>query len=164
MADRSLFNLTPFSAELPSASFPQLTIVNGRPVLAYDASAQETAYWTVRAPVGITTPLKAVITYMMASAVANLIDFEVAVEAVTDGDATDLDGTTSFDSVNSGSATVPGTAGYIDQISITLTNADSIAAGDYVRFSVSRDADDGSNDTAAGDLYLLLVEVLDDGG
>ena len=166
MADRTLFNLTPFAAEFPTSNFPNLTLVNARPVLAYDASTQETAYWTLgRAPVGITTPLKAVITYMMASATSLLIEFEVAVEAVSDGDATDLDAGTSFDTVNaSGSATVPGTAGYIDQVTVTLTNNDSIAAGDYVRLSVSRDSDDVTNDTATGDLYLLAVEVLDNGG
>ncbi len=40
--------LTPFSAEFPSSNFPGLTTINARPVLAYDASTQETAYWTLR--------------------------------------------------------------------------------------------------------------------
>jgi hypothetical protein len=151
--------LTPDSASFPSSNFPALTTVNARRVLAYDASTQETCYWTFIAPQGLTGALSAVITYAMASATANLIDFEVAVEALSDGDTIDTDAATSFDTVNSGSATVPGTAGYIDQLSITLTNADSVAAGDYVRVSVSRDADDGTNDTATGDLYLHLVEI-----
>jgi len=43
-------------------------------------------------------------------------------------------------------------------VSITLTNADSVAAGDYVRIAINRDADNGS-DTATGDAYLLAVEV-----
>ncbi len=152
--------LTPFSAEFPASNFPQLTTVNARPALAFDASTQETAYWTLAAPQGLSGALSCVITYMMASATSGNVDFEVAVEAITDADATDLDATTSFDTVNSSGATaVPGTAGYIDQVSITLTNADSIAAGDLVRISVSRDADDGTNDTATGDLYLLAAEV-----
>lgn len=159
MATRAF--LTPYSAEFPTSNFPQLTLVNARPTLAYDASTQETAYWTLVAPQGWTGTKTAIITYMMASATSNLVEFEVAVEAVTDGDATDLDATTSFDTVNSGSATVPGTAGYIDQISITLTNNDSSAAADYIRISVSRDADDATNDTATGDCYLLGVEIRD---
>jgi hypothetical protein len=130
-------------------------------VLAYDAATQETAYWTLIAPQGLTGTMTAIISYIMASAVANLVDFEVAIEAITDADATDLDATTSFDTVNSASATVPGTAGYIDQITITLTNNDSLAVADYFRISVSRDADDGTNDTATGDLYLLAVEFRD---
>lgn len=152
--------LTPFSAEFPLNTFPALTTVNARPALAFDASTQETAYWTLIAPQGLSGALSCVITYMMASATSGNIEFEVAVEAVTDGDSTDLDATTSFDTVNaSGATAVPGTAGYIDQVSVTLTNADSIAAGDLIRISVSRDADDGTNDTATGDLYLLTAEL-----
>lgn len=152
--------LTPFSAEFPSSNFPGLTTVNARPVLAFDAATQETAYWTLVAPQGLSGTMTAVISYMMASATSGNIEFEVAVEAITDGDATDLDATTSFDTVNaSGAITVPGTAGYPDQVSVTLTNADSIAAGDLVRISISRDADDATNDTAAGDLYFLVAEL-----
>lgn len=152
--------LTPFSAEFPSSNFPGLSTVNARPVLAFDASTQETAYWTLVAPQGLTGALSCVITYMMASATSGTIEYEVAVEAITDADATDLDAATSFDTVNaSGAITVPGTAGYIDQVSVTLTNADSVSAGDLVRISISRDADDGTNDTATGDLYLLMAEL-----
>ena len=149
--------LTPFSAEPPSSNFPGLTVVNGRPALAFDAATQETTNWTFIAPQGLTGALSCVITYMMASAVSGNIEFEVAVEAITDGDATDLDATASFNA--SGAITVPGTAGYPDQVSVTLTNADSIAAGDLVRISISRDADDATNDTATGDLYLLMAEL-----
>lgn len=165
MADRTLFVLTPCAAEFPASAFPQLLLVNRRPVLAFDASTDETCYWTVVAPAAITTPIKAVVSYIMASATSGKVDFEGAVEAVSDGDAVDLDATTSFDTANTITApTVPGTAGYIDQFTITLTNNDSIAAGDYVRFRLMRDADDGTNDTAAGDCYVLAVELLDNGG
>ena len=154
--------LTPFSAEFPSSNFPGLTTVNARPALAFDASTQETAYWTLVAPQGLTGTMTAVLTYMMASATSGNIEFEVAVEAISDADATDLDATTSFDTVNaSGAVAVPGTAGYIDQVSVTLTTQDSAAAADLLRISVSRDADDGTNDTATGDLYLLAVELRD---
>ncbi len=152
--------LTPFSAEFPSSNFPGLTTVNIRPQLAYDASTQETAYWTLVAPQGLTGALSCVITYKMASATSGTIEFEVAVEAISDGDATNLDSGSSFATVNSsGAITVPGTAGHPDQVSVTLTNDDSIAAGDLVRISISRDADDGTNDTATGDLYLLMAEL-----
>lgn len=152
--------LTPFSAEFPSSNFPGLNTVNARPVLAFDASTQETAYWTLVAPQGLSGALSCVLTYMMASATSGNIEFEVSAEAITDADATDLDATTSFDAVNaSGAIAVPGTAGYLDQVSVTLTNADSVAAGDLLRISISRDADDGTNDTATGDLYLLMAEL-----
>lgn len=159
MASRFVFG--PLAAEFPATNFPQLQLVNRRPVLSFDAGTQETAQWTGIAPQGFTGTVTAIISYMMASAVANLVDFEVSLEAVTDGDATDLDAGDSFDTVNSANATVPGTAGHIDQLSVTLTNADAIAAGDYFRLKVSRDADDATNDTATGDCHVLAVELRD---
>ena len=157
MASRFVF--TPLSAEFPSSNFAPLTLVNRRPVLAFDATTNETAQWTAIAPQELTGALTAIVTYMMASATSGDVDIDVSLEAVTDGDATDLDAGDSFDTVNStDNTTVPGTAGHIDQISVTLTNADSIAAGDYFRLKVTRDA---ASDTAAGDLYLLAVELRD---
>lgn len=168
MADRSLYTLLPNAAEFPSTNFPQLMTIHStsrRPVLAFDAATDETCHWTFKAPADITTPIKAVVQYCMASATSGKVDFEGKVEAVSDGDALDLDAATGWDTANTITApTVPGTAGYIDEFTITLTNNDSIAAGDYVRFGLMRDADDETNDTASGDCYVLTVEILDDGG
>lgn len=153
--------LTPLSAEFPATNFPQLTLSNRRPVLAYDASTSETAYWTAVVPQGWTGTVTAVISYAMASATSGGVAFDVAVEAITSGDATDTDATTSFDTVNGGSdASVPGTAGYMEQLSITLSNLDSAAAGDLLRISVARDVADAA-DTATGDCYVLAVEIRD---
>jgi hypothetical protein len=152
---------TPENAHYPSVSYPQLTQINQRPVLGFDAATDETAYWTDIAPQGLTGTLTLLIWYTMGSATSGNIIMQAAIEAVTDGDSLDLDASTSFDTVNSSSATaVPGTAGHPDVISITMTNADSMAAGDYYRISVNRDADNGS-DTATGDLYVLGIELRD---
>lgn len=158
MATRAVF--TPTSAEYPASNFAALTLSNRRPVLAFDAATDETAYWTFVAPQGLTGTITVVISYIMASATSGSVYFQAALEAVTDGDATDLDAGTSFDTANSGNGAVPGTAGYLDQISITMTNADSMAAADYVRLSLNRDADNAS-DTATGDCYVLAVELRD---
>lgn len=159
MATRA--TLTPLSAEFPTSNFAVLTVVNTRPVLAFDASTSETAYWTMVVPQGWTGTKTAVIHYMMASATTGGVAFDVALEAITDGDAVDLDATTSFGAVNGGSdASVPGTAGYKGEISITLTNDDSAAAGDYLRVSLARDVADAA-DTATGDCYVLAVEIRD---
>lgn len=159
----TLYIFKPGAAEFPSSNFPQYLLVNRRPALAFDASTDETCYWTGIAPQGLTSTYSIIITYMMASATANAVGFQAQIEAVSDGDTTDLDATTSFDSVNnSASTTVPGTAGYIDQITIALTNADSIAAGDYFRLSLNRDADGSAiTDSATGDAYVLAVEFRD---
>lgn len=157
------FTGLPYSAEFPASNFPQLMLVNRRPVLAFDAATDETCYWTFIAPQGITGTITLVLSIIMASATSNAVGFQAQLEAVTDADATDLDATTSFDTVNnSASTTVPATAGYIKQISITMTNADSIAAGDLVRLSINRDADGSAiTDSATGDAYLLAAELRD---
>jgi hypothetical protein len=161
MATRFIF--TPNAAEFPSTNFPQLLLSNRRPALAFDASTDETCYWTGIAPQGLTGTISVVITYAMASATSGAVGFQAQLEAISDGDAVDTDAATSFDSVNnSASTTVPGTAGYIDQISITLTNADSLAAADYFRLSLNRDADGSAiTDSATGDAYVLAVELRD---
>lgn len=157
----TVFTGHPYSAEFPSTNFPELRNVNRRPVLAFDATTQQTCQWSCKAPQGMSTgTIVAVISYMMASATSGTTDWEVSIEAVTDGDATDLDAVDSFDTINSQSVTVPGTAGYIDEVTVTIVNGDIIQPGDYFRLKLSRDADDpGSNDTATGDAYVLSIEL-----
>lgn len=157
------YSFGPFSAELPSTNFPQITKVNNRPELLFDAATDEQCFFSFIAPQGITGTMTLVITFAMASATSGTVGIQAQIEAITAGDSTDTDATTSFDSVNnSASTTVPGTAGYIGQISITLTNQDSIAAGDYCRLSINRDADGSAiTDSASGDMALLLAELQD---
>jgi len=155
------FVLTPNAAEFPATNFPALTLVNRRPALAFDAATSESGFWTLAVPQGWTGTVTAVIQYIMASATSGGVAFDVAVEAFTPGDAVDLDAATSFDTVNAGNdATVPGTAGYLDVVTVTLANLDSAAVGDYLRLSVARDVADAA-DTATGDCYVLSCEIRD---
>lgn len=150
--------LTPLSAEFPATNFAALTTVNARPALAFDAATDESAQWTMIAPQGLTGALSAVLTLIGNAAGTNSTYWEVSVEAVTSADATDLDAGDSFATVNTGNTAMPATQGHMVQLSITLTNDDSIAAADYVRIKVSRDANNGSDNFAA-DAYLLAVEI-----
>lgn len=162
MASRLL--LTPYSAEFPDTNFAALLTVNSterRPVLAFDATTDEAAMWTAVVPQGFTGTVTAHVYYMMASATSGDVVWAVTVEAVTDGDTLDLDAASGYGTVNTATAaTVPGTAGYLDVVSVTLSNLDSAAAGDYLRIKLTRDADNGS-DTAAGDAYALCLELRD---
>lgn len=157
------FTFKPFGAEFPTSNAAVPSVVNRRPVLSFDPTTDQTAYWTDIAPQGLTGALTVVITYMMASATTGAVGLQAQIEAVSDSDTVDLDATTSFDSVNnSASVTVPGTAGYIDQVSIAMTNADGMVAADYFRLSINRDADGSAiTDDAAGNLYILAVELRD---
>lgn len=156
----SRFILAPESAHFPASNAALLTLINRRPVLAFDAATDESAYWTGIAPQGLTGTITVIVHYIMASATSGAVYFQAALEAITPGDAVDLDAAESFDTANSGNGTVPATAGYEQAISITMTNADSIAAGDLFRLRLNRDADNAS-DTAAGDAYVMAVEIRD---
>jgi hypothetical protein len=130
-------------------------------VLAFDATTQETCAWTCVAPQGWTGTITAVISYAMASATTGGVAFEVGVEAITSGDAMDTDASTSYDTTNTGTdAAVPGTAGNMEQLSITLTNNDSSAAADLLRFYLRRAPANGT-DTATGDALVFSLEVRD---
>lgn len=89
--------------------------------------------------------------YKAASGTSGTAAFQARVQCVSDGDAQDVDAD-SFDTANQGTATVPGTAGYLDVISITLTNADSMAAGDWCVIALNRDV---SADGVSGDLEVI---------
>ena len=150
------FALTPESAHFPATNFAVLSLINNRPVLLFDASTDETAFWTFVAPQGLSGALSAKIHYICANATSGTAAWQAALEAISDGDLFDLDAGDSFDTQNAGTGTVPGTNGYTDIVSITLSNDDGITAGDYVRLAVNRDV---SADSVANDLALLLVEI-----
>jgi hypothetical protein len=161
MASRVTF--LPESAVMPGTNFPAPGIdAQLRTYLAFDATTDEACDWTFIAPQGLTGTITVVITYRMASATTGACRWEALLEAITDGDTVDTDAASSFDTTNSNGATVPGTAGYIDQISITMTNADSIAAGDICRLRVNRDANGTTGtDDATGDAQILAIELRD---
>ena len=69
-------------------------------------------------------------------------------------DSADIN-TNSYDTVNNcDDATVPGTAGYLDQIACSLSTVDSMAAGDLVKIDIQREVTD-SSDTATGDMEIV---------
>ena len=94
--------------------------------------------------------------YKCVSATSGDTVFEGRLLAVTDADAVDVDAD-EFAATNASDATtVPGTAGYMDVLSITLTNSDSVAAGDHVVLSLNRDI---SADGVAGDIEVVNCEL-----
>ena len=110
-----------------------------------------------RMPADYASAPVAKVQYKMASATTNGVAWTVRLAAVTDGDATDVDAKV-FAAANTASATVPGTAGFIDEVSITLTNADSVAAGDFVVVYLGRETGD-AGDTATGDAEFLALAI-----
>ena len=94
---------------------------------------------------------------------AETATLDVHIEAVTpNSDTLDMETAKSWAALNQGDVVPGGTAGDPVSLSITLTNADSIAVGDSFRLGIRRDTDDG-DDTATGDFCITAVEIADDG-
>jgi hypothetical protein len=154
----------PLNAEYHNLSaFPQLLPIGGRPVLGFDDSTDQEISWSDVAAQGLAGPYTLVVFFFMASATSGAVRWQAQLEAITPNvDTLDLDATTSFATANSNGATVPGTAGYLAAVSITMTNDDSIAPGDYYRVLLRRDADGTSGtDDATGLAYVTQVELRD---
>lgn len=156
MPDGTASNAAPGQSRVKSsASAPSPYFLH----LLFDASTEEQCYWQFRMPADFASfPASAAkVQYKMASATTGGVAWEVRIAAVSDGDATDVDAK-AFAAANVGTATVPGTAGHIDEVSVTLTNADSAAAGDFVIVYLNRDPAHAS-DTASGDAELLVLTL-----
>jgi hypothetical protein len=159
MATRTIAILTPNSAEFPSTAFPQLQTIHSTervPVLSYDTTTEETAVWTLVAPVGFAASLGIVVNLIMASATSGNVALHVAIELMT---SVALATAASWDTIDTSANTaVPGTL-IPFQIALTMTHIDSIAAGSPFRIKITRDTGNASN--AAADMHLLNVEVKD---
>jgi len=126
--------------------------------LLFDASQTESALFQVKLPDDYSSSPVFKGLYSMVSGTSASINLECDVMAVTPGDSASID-SVSFATGNEVSATVPTTAGYVGSAYITLTNNDSMAAGDIVIFRINRDHDD-AGDTATGDLALLTASLM----
>ena len=131
------------------ATDPQLFWVEA----LFDADTDEHIYYQFLMPDNYASAPVVDVYYKAASSTADTVAFGAQLAAVTSADETDLDANL-LDSANGGTSTSPATAGWMDIVSITMTNADSVAANDFVILCVYRDI---SEDDAAGDLEVPLV-------
>lgn len=121
--------------------------------LLYDAATEEWASWAFRMSADYASAPVLKVQYKMASATTGDVIWAGSIAAVSDGDSTDVDAKV-FATANTATVTVPGTAGFIDEASITMTNADSVAAGDFVVVRIARQGAAGG-DTATGDAEFI---------
>lgn len=124
----------------------------------FDAGTKEQCMWSFRMPPDYASAPVLKVQYKMVSATSGNVVIEGRIAAVSDGDATDVDAK-AFGTANTSAATaVPATAGHLDEISLTMTNADSVAAGDFVIVYLARDAANAS-DTATGDMEVVAAAL-----
>jgi hypothetical protein len=125
--------------------------------LAFDATTEEWVTWSFRMPDDYASAPALKVQWKAASATSGGVVWDARVSATSSGDSQDVDAQ-DFDSANTATGTAPGTAGFLLETSITLTNADSVAAGDFVVVRLARAAANGS-DTATGDAECAMVAL-----
>jgi len=166
MANNFEINFDPDCMIPPSTNSPDRGVAQNRTYLAFltTADPNENCFTPAfRMPTAYTGTgtLKLAIGYHMSSATSGDLKWDVAVEAVTDADAVDLDSASSFDTENTVTVTVPATQGYLDVATVTLSNKDSVAAGDMVRLQIICDSVDAAT-TTTGDARLMYATLYEE--
>lgn len=157
--------LLPAEAQMYATNFPQLLRISGTnfPVdgLAYDAATDEAACWKLIASNYGSGNLTLDIYWYADTATSANVVWEAQISAITaDTDTQDIE-TDGLATLNFVQDTHLGTTGQrVHKCSITITNLDSIAAGDLVHVRIARDAN-GTNatDDMTGDAILVLAEL-----
>lgn len=150
--------LPPEAASFLNATFPQFLRTAGTnyPVtgLAYDAAADEAAFWKFN-PIGYTTGnLTLTIEWYADTASSGDVVWGAAIAAITaNTDTQDIE-TDGLATENTATDSHLGTAGQrLHSIAITISNLDSIADGDDCFIRIRRTGSSGS-DTMTGDAIL----------
>ncbi len=116
-----------------------------------DKDTDEGRMWIFRVPdVYVSTPVVKIMYYSTGANTSKTCAFNVQVACVSDTDASFT--AKVFAATNESVTTVPDAAGTMDVASVTLTNADSMAAGDWCCLVLWRDV---SNDDAANDIAVV---------
>lgn len=152
----------PVAGEPPATNYATLDARNVVMVLDFDDTTDESMQFAGFMPRnygggGITVTVG----WMATSATSGTISLDVAFKSVSD-DADDLD-SKAFAAANNGNPTTASASGEVDYAAITFTDGadmDSVAAGEYFRMLVTRDADGTtSTDDMTGDMELVFIEI-----
>ena len=132
-----------------------------RSALAFDTGSDEFAFSApfVMPASYAAGDVKVDVYFYSASANSGTAAWTVTLEAVTaSADTLDLEASSSIPTGTAGTHSMGGTAGDLRKLSITLsaTSKDSVAAGDQVRFGLSRTT---ASDDVAGDLFVPFVVI-----
>jgi hypothetical protein len=150
-------------AEFPASNGPAPVLTQGTnfPVsgLAFDATTQETCYFKFPAISYGSGNVTVTVDWYADTASANGIVFGASIACITQNTDTQDIETDAFATENTNSDTHLGTTGQrLHTFDITVSNLDSITAGDAVYLRLRRVPADGS-DTMTGDAIVTRVTV-----
>lgn len=151
----------PYDNEPPASNYATLDTRNQHPVLDFDTTTQEAAFFSGILPAdygggGITVSVWCAAT----SATSGTIGWDVAIERI-DASSLDTDSDSFATAQTITATTVPGTSGQVLKLSVNISdgaNMDSLAAGEMFRLRIRRDV---TNDTATGDAELFRVMMVE---
>jgi len=147
--------------EPPTSNFATLDTRNMHPVLDFDDTTAEAAVFTGVLPSGYAGGgITVQVAYSATSATSGTIGFTVEIERIGDSQQ-DVDADSFASAQTITAVTVPGTSGFVDVVSVNISNGanmDSLAAGEQYRIRIKRDV---ANDNAAGDAELHWVSVVE---
>jgi hypothetical protein len=156
--------LAPEEAQFAASAFPAFKVIQGTnfPVsgLAYDGTNTERAFWKLDPANYGSGNITCDVYFYNASAAAGACVWEAALAAITpDTDNLSVETGKSFATAQQVTKAHPGGAAQrLQKATITITNLDSIAAGDEVWLRISRlPADAG--DTSTADMILTSVRL-----
>lgn len=153
----------PFDGIPPASNYAQIGVVAGTnfPVLSllFDASTDESIYFTFPAVRYGSGNLTVDVLWYADSASSGDVVWGAALAAITPNtDSQDVE-TKAFATANTVTDSHLGTTNQrLHLASITVSNLDSVAAGDWCVLRLYRDADSGS-DTMTGDAAVVEVRV-----
>lgn len=156
--------LSPEAAQFRTAdAFPQLVRPDGTaipvPGLAFDAATEEMVYWLFEAINYGSGNLTLDLQWYADSASTGDVIWGAQIAAITPNTDTQDIETDGLATAQTVTDTHLGTTGQrLHDCSITISNLDSIAAGDRIALKVYRDADAGG-DTMTGDAILVLATL-----
>lgn len=157
--------LLPEEAQFLSTNFPQYVKTNGTnfPVsgLAYDASTDESAFWKLIATSYGSGNLTLTLYWYADTASSANVVWESQLSAITaDTDTQDVE-TDGLATLNFVQDTHLGTTNQrVHTCAITISNLDSLAAGDVVHLRIARDANGTSaTDDMTGDAILIMATL-----
>jgi hypothetical protein len=159
----SYLSLLPEEAQFLATGFPAYTKKDGTnfPVagLAYDAAADEAAFWRFILPNYASGNLTLTIYWYADTATSGDVIWGAQLSAITaNTDTQDIE-TDGLATANTVTDTHLGTTGQrVHSADIALSNLDSLAALDLCHLRIYRDAD-AAGDTMAGDAILLGVLI-----
>ena len=154
--------LKPEEAQYLSSAFPQYIKTLGTnfpvPGLAFDAAAEEKAYWSFVAQNYGSGNLTLILHWNADTATANNCMWGCRMAAITAGTDAQSVRTKAFGSQQTQITAASGTANAEVVTTITISNLDSLANGDEIWLEISRVGNHAS-DTMTGDAILTMAEL-----